>query len=63
MFLYAKDKRDLLFLVFNEDADRVADEAIAAAHAVVFGNSTADGAPRGALTSTDVPAATVSAAR
>ncbi len=27
VFLYAKDKRDLLFLVFNDDLDRVAEEA------------------------------------
>ncbi|GAO20749.1 TetR/AcrR family transcriptional regulator [Paracidovorax wautersii] len=30
VFLYAKDKRDLLFLVFNDDLDRVAEEALAA---------------------------------
>lgn len=30
VFLYAKDKRDLLFLVFNDDLDRVAEEASAA---------------------------------
>lgn len=27
VFLYAKDKRDLLFLVFNDDLDRAAEEA------------------------------------
>lgn len=30
VFLYAKEKRDLLFLVFNDDLDRVAEEARAA---------------------------------
>jgi AcrR family transcriptional regulator len=30
VFLYAQDKRDLLFLVFNEDVDRVAQEAFGA---------------------------------
>ncbi len=28
VFLYARDKRDLLFLVFNDDLDRVVDRAI-----------------------------------
>lgn len=30
VFLYARDKRDLLFLVFNDDLDRVVDRAVAA---------------------------------
>ena len=30
VFLYAQDKRDLLFLVFNEDMNNVVDEALAA---------------------------------
>jgi AcrR family transcriptional regulator len=32
LFLYAQDKRDLVFLIFNEELDFVTNEALAAAH-------------------------------